>query len=111
MPSSSPVIKARRLFLVVLVSHAPPAFQVLVDAGVLVEGVDGDLGAAGDDLGLERQWLGSGASAAFVLAGEDQLDLVRPSDVEIVGDQGFKECAGPAGGIEDQGGGALGPGH
>ena len=28
-------------------------FQVLLDAGVLVEGVDGDLGAAGDDLGLE----------------------------------------------------------
>ena len=28
-------------------------FQVLLDAGVLVEGVDGDLGAAGDHLGLE----------------------------------------------------------
>ena len=36
-------------------------FQVLLDAGVLVEGVDGDLGAAGDDLGLElalRCWTG-----------------------------------------------------
>jgi hypothetical protein len=31
----------------------PPVFQILLDAGVLVEGVDGDLGAAGDDLGLE----------------------------------------------------------
>ena len=31
----------------------PAVFEVLLDPGVLVEGVDGDLGAPGDDLGLE----------------------------------------------------------
>jgi hypothetical protein len=40
--------------------QCPSVFQVLLDPRVLVEGVDGDLGAAGDDLGLERA-LGGGA--------------------------------------------------
>jgi hypothetical protein len=55
---------------------------------VLVEGVDRH--AAGDD--LKRQRLRSGASAAFVLAGEDQLDLLRSADVEIIGHQRFEEA-------------------
>jgi hypothetical protein len=34
-------------------AQRPAVLQVLLDAGVFVEGVHGDLGAAGDDLGLE----------------------------------------------------------
>ena len=66
-----------------------PVFQVLLDAGVLVEGVDGDLGAAGDDLGLELA--DGGALSAADLAVEEDLDGVRAAEVKVVGDQGFKE--------------------
>jgi hypothetical protein len=59
---------------------------------VLVEGVDGDLGAAADDLGLE---LGLGGRAD--LAVEDDLDGVRAAEVEVVGHEGVEEGAGVAG--------------
>src|SRR5206468_6701277 len=70
-------------------------FQILLDAGVLVEGVDGDLGAAGDDLGLELA--AGGALTAADLAVEDDLDGVRTAEVEVVGDQRLKEAARIAG--------------
>ena len=48
------------------------AIVVLLNAGVVVEGVEGDLGAAGDHRGLE---LAAGAApAAADLAVEDDLD-------------------------------------
>jgi hypothetical protein len=43
-------------------AQRPAVRQILLDPGVPVERVDGDLHAAGDGLGLERQWLGLGAS-------------------------------------------------
>ena len=85
--------------------QGPPVFQVLLDAGVLVEGVHGDLGAAGDDLGLELA--AGGALAAADLAVEDDLDGVRAAEVEVVGDQRLEEAAGVAGLGEHQGAGDL----
>src|SRR5712671_4641372 len=88
--------------------RSPGAFtlQVLLDPGVLVEGVDGDLGAAGDDLGLE---LARGVATDPPV--EDDLDGVRAAEVEVVGDQGVEEAAGVAGLGERDGAGDLDLGH
>ena len=48
-----------------------------------------DLGAAGDELGLELS--AGGAFAAADLAVEDDLDGVRAAEVEVVGEQGLEE--------------------
>ena len=66
-------------------SERPAVLQVLLDAGVLVEGVHRDLGAAGDDFGLELA--PGGALAAADLAVEDDLDGVRAAKIEVVGDE------------------------
>ena len=81
-------------------AQRPPVLQILFDARVPVEGVDVDLGAVGDDLGLV---LASGLGAAALAALEDQLDQFRVTDVEVVGDQGLEEPAGPPRRVEQQG--------
>ncbi|HXP13939.1 MAG TPA: hypothetical protein VN907_01350, partial [Actinomycetes bacterium] len=69
---------------------------------MLVEEVDGDLHAAGDDLGGET------ASGVFAdAAAEDELDLVGAAKIEVVGHQRLKERPGLAGGVQDQGAGHL----
>src|SRR6476659_8132743 len=80
-------------------AQRPPVLQILLDAGVPVEGVDVDLGAVGDDLGLE---LTGRRSTAALPTPEDQLDPLRAADVEVVGDQGLEEPASVAGCIEHQ---------
>ena len=54
------------------------ALQILLDARVAVEGVDVDLGAVGDDLGLV---LAVCRASAPLAAFEDQLDQLRAADV------------------------------
>ena len=72
---------------------------------MLVEGVHGHLGAAGDDLGLE---LAAGATlTAADLPVEDDLDGVRAAEIEVVGDQRLEEAAGVAGLGEHQRAGHL----
>src|SRR5207237_118816 len=44
-------------------------------------------------------------------AAEDDLDVVRAADVEVVGDQGLEEAAGVAGCIEDDRAGDLDLAH
>jgi hypothetical protein len=73
---------------------------------VLVEGVDRDLGAAGDQLGCE---LACGDRADLPV--EQNLHGVRAAQVEIVGDQRLKEPAGVARLAEHQGAGCLDLGH
>jgi hypothetical protein len=73
---------------------------------VLVEDVDGDLHAAGHDLG------GEAARGVFAdAAAEDELDLVGAAEVKVVGDQRLKERPGLAGGVQDQGAGHLDLAH
>jgi hypothetical protein len=57
---------------------------------VAVEGVDGDIGAPGDDLGLERA-PGGTLSAGDDPAAEDDLDSIGAAEVKVVGDQRFEE--------------------
>src|SRR2546422_7957264 len=73
---------------------------------MLVEGVDGDVDPAGDDLGLEHS--GGGALGAVTdLTAEDDLDLIGAAHVEVVGHQRLEEAAGVAGGGEHDGAGGL----
>ena len=72
-------------------AQRPAFFEVLLDPGLLVEHVDGDVGAAGDDLGGELAGCCVGSTV------EDDLHLVGTADVQVVGDDGFEEAAGPAG--------------
>jgi hypothetical protein len=64
--------------------------QVLFDLGLLVVQVQVGAGPAGDDLGAE----GPGSRVLAVqadLAIEDDVDLVRPADVDVVPDQLLEE--------------------
>jgi len=70
-------------------AQGPPVLQVLLDAGVPLEGVDVDLGAVGDDVGLE---LPAGFGAAVLAALENQLDQFRAADVEVVGPRASKNA-------------------
>src|ERR1035437_3825901 len=87
-------------------AKGPALLQILLDAGVLVERVDGYLGPAGDHLGGEfaRRVLSD-------LAVEDELDLVGSTDIEIVGHGGFEDGTGTARGIEYDGVGHLDLAH
>ena len=68
-----------------------------------VEHVDQDAAVvAAVDRGAEHA-LGVAAD----LAGEDDLHVVRPADVQVVGDQRLEEPAGMAGCVEDDGAGLL----
>src|SRR6266851_9273471 len=66
-------------------------FEVLLDAGVLVEGVDGHVYAPGDDLGLEFAF-GAGPD----LPVEDDLQGVRAAEAGVVGHEGVEEGPGVA---------------
>ncbi len=70
-----------------------------------VEGVDGNVDPAGDDLGLEHP-LGGPFRAVDDPPVEDQFDGVGAAHVEVVGNKGLEEAAGMAGGVEhDRAGG------
>jgi len=86
--------------------HRPAVLQVLLDPGVPVERVDGDLSAAGDHLGLE---LADGVLAD--LAVEDDLNGVRAAEVQVVGNQGIEEGPGVPGLSEADRPGHLDLGH
>ncbi|AFJ35172.1 hypothetical protein W7S_11025 [Mycobacterium sp. MOTT36Y] len=73
-----------------------------------VEGVDVDLGAVGDDLGLE---LATSRASPALAAFEDELDELRAADVEVVGHQRLEEPAGVPGRVEHQGAGGLDLAH
>src|ERR1700738_3181001 len=73
---------------------ARPSLRYSLEAGMLIEGVDGDVGAPSDQLGFE---LAAGAAFAGAdLPVEDDLDVNRAAEIEIVADQGFEEPAGVA---------------
>ena len=78
-------------------AQRPTVLQVLLDAGVLVERVDGDIDPAGDDAGLEHLLHRRRPAPPDRMPGEDQLDLVGAADVQVVRDQGLEESAGVAG--------------
>src|SRR6478752_485776 len=82
------------------VTASTPVLQILLDAGVPVEGVHVALGAVADDLGLE---LTGRRSTTALPTPEDQLDQLRAADVEVVGDQRLEEPAGVAWRVEHQG--------
>jgi hypothetical protein len=82
-------------------AQRPPVLQILFDPGVLVEGVDGDLGVAGDDLRLGHavEFAGPAASGR---TGEDEFHAVGTTDVEVVDDEGLETPAGAARGVEHE---------
>ena len=100
MGQPAPTAQIFRVVYHGLDAQRAPVFQILLDARVPVEGVDIDLGAVGDDLGLV---LPARLGAATLAAFEDQLDQFRAADVEVVGHQGFEEPPGVAGCVEYQG--------
>src|SRR6266498_3700949 len=77
-------------------------FEVLLDAGVLVEDVDGDAAGVPVDRGLEHP-----AGLAAAVASEDDLDVLGASQVEVVGHQRLEEGSGVAGGVQHDGAGGL----
>jgi hypothetical protein len=88
-------------------AHRPPIFEVLLDAGVLVEDVDHHAAVvAAVDSGAEGA-LGVAADAAV----KDDLHVVGAPEVEVVGDQRFEEPAGVAGCVKDEGAGELDLAH
>src|SRR6266545_5450808 len=76
--------------------------EVLLDAGVLVEHVDGDAAGVPVDRGLEHP-----AGLAAAVASEDDLDVLGASQVEVVGHQRLEEGSGVAGGVQHDGAGGL----
>src|SRR6266508_3143195 len=79
-------------------AQRPAFFQVLLDAGVLVEDVDGDVGAAGDDLDGKLAGRAFGDPAV-----EDDLHLIGASQIQVVSDDSLEESAGSARGVEHDG--------
>src|SRR6266567_2309097 len=73
-------------------------FQIFLDPRVFVENVDDDVHTTCDHLGRELT-VGVGVD----LPAEDQLDLIGPTDVEVVGDERLEETAGTTWCVEDQG--------
>jgi hypothetical protein len=76
--------------------------EVLLDAGVLVEHVDGDALGVPVDGGLEHP-----AGLAAAVAPEDELDVLGAAKVEVVGHQRLEEGPGVAGGVQHDGAGGL----
>src|SRR6266508_2306925 len=70
--------------------------EVLLDAGVLVEDVDGDAVGVPVDGGLE----GAGGLSSAWVAFEDELDAFGAAKVEVVGHQRLEEGSGVAGGVQ-----------
>ena len=79
-------------------AQCSPFLEVLLDARVLIEDVDDDVHAARNDLGRERA-IGVRAD----LTTEGQLHLVRPTDVEVVGNECLEEAAGAPRCVKHQG--------
>jgi hypothetical protein len=77
--------------------------EVLLDAGVLVEHVDGHTVGVPVDRGLE----GAGGFAAAGVAFEDELDAFGAAKVEVVGHQRLEEGPGVAGSVQHDGAGGL----
>jgi len=84
-------------------AHRAAVLEVLLDAGVLVEHVDGHAVGVPVDRGLEGA---VGLSSAWV-AFEDELDVLGAAQVEVVGHQGFEEGPGVAGSVQHDGAGRL----
>lgn len=84
-----------------------PVCEVLLDPGMLVEGVEGRLGVAGSDLGLGQRGGGEFVAATFVLAGKQQFHGLRAADIEIVGHQRFEKPSSVPWRIEHHGARAL----
>jgi hypothetical protein len=82
--------------------QGPAVFEVGLDAGVPVEGVDDHAVVVPVDGGAEHA-LGDAAD----LPVEDDLHVVWAADVEVVGGQGLEERPGMAGGGEGDGLGDL----
>jgi hypothetical protein len=83
--------------MTVSIRSARPSLRYSLDPGVLVEGVDGHLDTAGDDLGLEDLRGDRVPAWPHPATGEDQLDLVGAADGEVVGDQGLARNPGRGG--------------
>src|SRR5579859_6688218 len=81
--------------------------QVLFDLGLLVVQVEVGAGPAGDDLGPEGPWGGVLAAQADLTV-EDDVDLVRAADVDVVADQLLEEDPARDGPVQRHGGGELG---
>jgi hypothetical protein len=77
--------------------------EVLLDAGVLVEHVDGDAVGVPVDRGLE----GAGGLSSARVAFEDELDVLGAAQVEVVGHQSLEERPGVTCGVEHDGAGGL----
>ena len=88
-------------------SECSSFLQVLFDLGLLVIQVEVGAGPGGDDLGPEGPWGGVLAAQAD-LAVEDDVDLVRPADVDVVADQLLEGDPAGGGPVQRHGGGELG---
>src|SRR6266536_373623 len=77
--------------------------EVLLDAGVLVEDVDGDAVGVPVDGGLE----GAGGLSSARVAFEDELDAFGAAQVEVVGHQRLEAGPGVAGSVQHDGAGGL----
>ena len=84
-----------------------PFLEVLLDAAVLVGEVHLHLGAGTEDAGAEL--VGGGATTP--VPAEHGVHLVGSADADVVGDQSFKEAAGPTRVVEDHRAGHLGLAH
>ena len=79
--------------------------EVLLDAGVLEERIQGDLSALGDDLRFAGSVIHDRMPLVGMwgVAGEEQLDSFGATDIEVVGDERFEEAAGMPRSVEDEG--------
>src|SRR5262245_40173035 len=84
-------------------AHGTAVLEVLLDAGVLVEAVDGHAVGVPTDRGLE----GAGGFAAAGVVVGDELDVLGAAKVEVVSHQGLEEGPGVAGGVQHDGAGGL----
>ena len=84
----------------------PAVFEVGLDAGVPVEGVDHDAVVVPVDGGAEHA-LGDAADLPAV----DDLHVVRPADVQVAGGEGLEERPGVPRGGEGDGRGDLDLAH
>ena len=83
-----------------------PLLEVLLHPAMPVEGVDGHVNTAGDDPGSED----AGRRRQDPPA-EDQFDLVRPTHIQVVGDQRVEEQPAVGGPVEHQRAGDLDLAH
>jgi hypothetical protein len=81
--------------------------EVLLDPGVLAEHVQDDVpGVRADNRAVDRGAEGAGGVPPHLPA-EDDLDVLRAADVEVVADERLEEPPCPAGRVEDDSAGDL----